>query len=305
MLHWQAKSLEKKIIKFMVKRRGLGKGLGALMGDSVIKEPEKKGVAVLPVEYLNSGKYQPRKDINPERLQELAESIKAQGIVQPILVRELGYNRYEIIAGERRWRAAQLVGMADVPVIVKEVDDRAAIAIALIENIQREDLNPMEEAEALRRLIGEFELTHQQVAEAVGRSRAAVTNLLRLNDLESGVKQMLIDGRLNMGHARALLALKLEVQLLVAEKVAKGSLSVRETEKIVKVSLNNGLEKPEKIEAEKVYDRDALRLQSAMTDFLGAKTLIKHKKNGQGSVVINYNNLDELEGIVAKFDIKS
>lgn len=221
------------------------------------------------------------------------------------MVRELGYNRYEIIAGERRWRAAQLVGMADVPVIVKEVDDRAAIAIALIENIQREDLNPMEEAEALRRLIGEFELTHQQVAEAVGRSRAAVTNLLRLNDLESGVKQMLIDGRLNMGHARALLALKLEVQLLVAEKVAKGSLSVRETEKIVKVSLNNGLEKPEKIEAEKVYDRDALRLQSAMTDFLGAKTLIKHKKNGQGSVVINYNNLDELEGIVAKFDIKS
>lgn len=289
----------------MVKRRGLGKGLGALMGDSVTKEPERKGVAMLPVEYLKPGKYQPRKDINPDKLQELAESIKAQGIVQPILVRELGYNRYEIIAGERRWRAAQLIGMPDVPVIIKEIDDRAAIAIALIENIQREDLNPLEESEALKRLIGEFELTHQQVAEAIGRSRAAVTNLLRLNDLEVSAKKMLAERQLDMGHARALLALSGERQLLVAEKVVKDSLSVRETEKLVKSVQNKSIDQPEMVRADKVYDRDALRLQSAMTDFLGAKTIIKHKKNGQGSVVINYSNLDELEGIVAKFEIKS
>lgn len=303
-MHWLVKLLEKKNTKFMAKRRGLGKGLGALMGDVVAKEPENKGVTVLPVEYLQAGKYQPRKDINPERLQELAESIKVQGIVQPILVRELGYNRYEIIAGERRWRAAQLVELADVPVIVKEIDDRAAIAIALIENIQREDLNPMEEAEALKRLIDEFELTHQQVAEAVGRSRTGVTNLLRLNELGDGVKRMLAEKQLDMGHARSLLVLDTSRQVLVANKVVEGGLSVRETEKLVKSIRNENEDKP-KVVGEKVYDRDALRLQGAMSDFLGAKTVIKHKKNGQGSVVINYGNLDELEGIVAKFGIES
>ena len=288
----------------MAKRRGLGKGLGALMGDSVVKEPEGGGVTVLPVEYLQSGKYQPRKNIDADKLQELAESIRVQGIVQPILVRELGYNRYEIIAGERRWRAAQLAELADVPVIVKEIDDRAAIAIALIENIQREDLNPMEEAEALKRLVDEFDVTHQQAAEAVGRSRTGVTNLLRLNDLAGDVKQMLAERQLDMGHARTLLVLEARHQVLVAKQVAESSLSVRETEKLVK-SIQNGSEDRVKVESVKVYDRDALRLQGAMTDFLGAKTVIKHKKNGQGNVVINYSNLDELEGIVAKFGIES
>ncbi len=287
------------------KKRGLGKGLGALMGDFVVKEPEKQGVTALPVEYMQPGKYQPRKDMNSERLQELAESIKAQGIVQPILVRELGYNRYEIVAGERRWRAAQLIGLADVPVIVKEIDDRAAIAVALIENIQREDLNPLEEAEALRRLLKEFELTHQQIADAVGRSRTAVTNLLRLNELDEDVKQMLAKRQLGMGHARALLVLDNVRQVLTAEQIVKNGLSVRDTERIVKDALNEGDSVKPKMVAEKVYDRDALRLQTAIGDFLGAKTTIKHNKNGQGNVVINYNNLDELEGIVAKFDIES
>jgi len=300
------KLLGKKRIKLMAeKKRGLGKGLGALMGDFVVKEPEKHSVSALPVEYMQPGKYQPRKDINSERLQELAESIKAQGIVQPILVRELGYNRYEIVAGERRWRAAQLIGLANVPVIVKDIDDRAAIAVALIENIQREDLNPLEEAEALRRLLKEFELTHQQIADAVGRSRAAVTNLLRLNELDENVKDMLAKRQLGMGHARALLVLDNVRQVLIAETIIKNGLSVRDAEKIVKDTLSDGLESSPKVVVEKVYDRDALRLQTAMSDFLGAKTTIKHSKNGQGSVVINYNNLDELEGIVAKFDIDS
>ena len=178
------------------KKRGLGKGLGALMGDMGANEQIKSKAQALPVEYLQRGKYQPRKDIDPERLQELADSIKVQGIVQPIVVREVGYNRYEIIAGERRWRAGQLAGLAEVPVVIKDIDDRTAIAIALIENIQREDLNPLEESEAFLRLIEEFGLTHQQVAEAVGKSRVAVTKLLRLNELDNEVKGLLIKRQL-------------------------------------------------------------------------------------------------------------
>ncbi|NOQ13493.1 MAG: ParB/RepB/Spo0J family partition protein, partial [Methyloprofundus sp.] len=215
------------------KKRGLGKGLGALMGDLGGHEQAKKTPQSLPVEYLQRGKYQPRKDIDPERLQELSESIKAQGIVQPIVVREVGYNRYEIIAGERRWRAAQLAGLAEIPVLVKDIDDRAALAISLIENIQREDLNPLEESEAFLRLIEEFDLTHQQIAEAVGKSRTAVSNLLRLNDLGSDVKVLVVKGKLSMGHARALLSLGPEQQLAMANKVAEGGLSVRVTEKLV------------------------------------------------------------------------
>ena len=202
------------------KKRGLGKGLGALMGDMGGNEHIKKNTHTLPVEYLQRGKYQPRKDIDPERLQELAESIKVQGIVQPIIVREVGYNRYEIIAGERRWRAGQLAGLAEVPVLIKDIDDRAALAISLIENIQREDLNPLEESEAFQRLIEEFDLTHQQIAEAVGKSRTAVSNLLRLNELESEVKALLEKGTLGMGHARALLSLEPEKQVSLANKVA-------------------------------------------------------------------------------------
>ena len=291
------------------KKRGLGKGLGALMGDmGSAKEQEKNNASTLPVEHLQRGKYQPRKDIDPERLQELAESIKAQGIVQPIVVREVGYNRYEIIAGERRWRAGQLAGLADVPVLIKEIDDRGAIAISLIENIQREDLNPLEESDAFHRLIDEFDLTHQQVAEAVGKSRAAVTNLLRLNDLQAEVKILLTKGMLGMGHARALLSLESEKQIVLAKRVAEEGLSVRVTEKLVQDAQQ---EKPENkahvnVQAhERIIDRDTQRLQEAMTDFLGAKTTIKHKQNGQGSVVISYNSLDELDGIVSRFDINA
>ncbi|RLA18720.1 MAG: chromosome partitioning protein ParB [Gammaproteobacteria bacterium] len=287
------------------KKRGLGKGLGALMGDMAVKEHAKDSVQDLPVEYLQRGKYQPRKDMNSERLQELADSIRAQGIIQPIIVREIGYNRYEIIAGERRWRAGQLAGLAEVPVVIKDIEDRAAMAIALIENIQREDLNPLEEAEALLRLVAEFELTHQQVAEAVGRSRATVTNLLRLNELESAVKVFLINRQMGMGHARAILSLSAEKQILLATKVAEEGLSVRVTEALVrkaqKTTEDGGATDQTK---EKVFDRDALRLQEAITDFLGAKTTIKHKRNGQGSVVIDYSNLDELDGIVSRFNLK-
>jgi len=285
------------------KIRGLGKGLGALMGDMTQKESARDSVQELPVEYLQRGKYQPRKDINPERLQELADSISVQGIVQPIIVREVGYNRYEIIAGERRWRAGQLAGLTTVPVVIKDIDDRAAMAIAIIENIQREDLNPLEESEALQRLVEEFELTHQQIAEAVGRSRATVTNLLRLNELESAVKMFLIKRELGMGHARALLSLGAEKQVMLAEKVAREGLSVRVTEKLVKQAQSENKADVD-VGAEEVgHDRDTLRLQETISDFLGAKTAIKHKKNGNGSVVISYSNLDELDGIVARLNL--
>lgn len=288
------------------KKRGLGKGLGALMGDMVVKEHAKDSVQELPVEYLQRGKYQPRKDMDSVRLQELADSILAQGIIQPIIVREVAYNRYEIIAGERRWRAGQLAGLTEVPVVIKDIEDRAAMAIALIENIQREDLNPLEEAEALLRLVAEFELTHQQISEAVGRSRTTVTNLLRLNELEGAVKVFLMNRQLGMGHARALLSLSAEKQILLAIKVADEGLSVRVTEALVK-KVQKASEENEKATEqvkEKVFDRDALRLQEAISDFLGAKTTIKHKKNGQGSVIIDYSSLDELDGIVSRFNLK-
>lgn len=290
------------------KKRGLGKGLGALMGDLGIKEQGNNSTQTLPVEYLQRGKYQPRKDIDPERLQELAESIKVQGIVQPIIVREIGYNKYEIIAGERRWRAGQLAGLADVPVLIKDIDDRTAIAIALIENIQREDLNPLEEAEAFQKLIEEFDLTHQQIAESVGKSRVAVTNILRLNELDHEVKFLLTKGKLGMGHARALLTLEADKQLSLANKVAEEGLSVRVTEKLVQDAQKEKQENKERVAVqahERIIDRDTQRLQEAITDFIGAKTTIKHKPNGQGSVVISYNSLDELEGIVSRFDIKN
>ena len=290
------------------KKRGLGKGLGALMGDLGGNEPEKSKAQSLPVEYLQRGKYQPRKDIDPDRLQELAESIRVQGIVQPILVREIGYNRYEIIAGERRWRAGQLAGLADVPVWIKDIDDRTTLAISLIENIQREDLNPLEESEAFQRLIEEFDLTHQEIAEAVGKSRTAVTNLLRLNELGSEVKKLMVKGKLGMGHARALLTLEPEKQLKLANKVADESLSVRVTEKLAQDAQQEGQAHKEHIPVqadERGADRDTQRLQEAMTNFIGAKTTIKHRQSGQGTVMISYNSLDELEGIVSRFDIKN
>jgi ParB family chromosome partitioning protein len=273
-------------------KRGLGRGLDALLGDVSVKE-EKHHLQTLPIEYMQRGKYQPRKDINPEKLQELADSIKAQGIIQPIVVRQVAYEKYEIVAGERRWRAAQMAGLTQVPVVIKEIDDRSAMAIALIENIQREDLNPLEEAEALRRLLDEFEMTHQHIADAIGKSRTTITNLLRLMDLHPEVKKLLLNNQLEMGHARALLSLDGLKQVTLANKIVKEGLSVRTTERLVKES------HPEpKIHKVKVIDNDTLRLQDDLTAKLGAKVIIDHRENGSGKLVIAYSSLDELDGII-------
>ena len=275
-------------------KRGLGRGLDALLGDVSVNE-EKHHLQTLPIEYMQRGKYQPRKDINPEKLQELADSIKAQGIIQPIVVRHIGHEKYEIVAGERRWRAAQLAGLAQITVVIKEIDDRAAMAIALIENIQREDLNPLEEAEALRRLLDEFDMTHQHIAEAIGKSRTTVTNLLRLMDLHPDVKKLLLNNQLEMGHARALLSLDGLKQVAIANKVVKEGLTVRATERLVKES-----HAEPKIQKIKVIDNDTLRLQDDLTAKLGAKVIIDHKENGTGKLVIAYSSLDELDGIIGQ-----
>jgi ParB family chromosome partitioning protein len=275
-------------------KRGLGRGLDALLGDVSVKE-EKHHLHTLPIEYMQRGKYQPRKDINSEKLQELADSIKAQGIIQPIVVRQIAHEKYEIVAGERRWRAAQLAGLAQVPIVIKEIDDRAAMAIALIENIQREDLNPLEEAEALRRLLDEFEMTHQLIADAIGKSRATVTNLLRLMELHPEVKKLLLNNQLEMGHARALLSLEGLKQVAIANKVVKEGLTVRATERLVKES-----QAEPKIQKAKVVDNDTLRLQNDLTAKLGAKVIIDHKENGTGKLVIAYSSLEELDGIIGQ-----
>lgn len=278
-------------------KRGLGRGLDALLGDISVKD-EQHHLHTLPIEYLQRGKYQPRKDINPEKLQELADSIKAQGIIQPIVVRQLAYEKYEIVAGERRWRAAQIAGLTQVPVVIKEIDDRAAMAIALIENIQREDLNALEEAEALKRLLVEFEMTHQHIAEAIGKSRTTVTNLLRLIDLQPEVKTLLLNNQLEMGHARALLSLDGPKQVAIANKVVKDGLTVRATERLVKES-----HAEPKIEKIKVVDNDTLQLQDKLTAKLGAKVVIDHKDNGSGKLVIAYSSLDELDGIIGQLGV--
>lgn len=280
-----------------VKKRGLGRGLDALLGDMTTSDPTSKQQQhtpnTLPVEYLQRGKYQPRKDINPEKLQELAHSIKMQGIIQPIVVREIAQNRYEIIAGERRWRAAQLAGLADVPIVIKDIDDNAAMAIALIENIQREDLNPLEEAEALKRLLEEFSMTHQQIADAIGKSRTTITNLLRLMDLQPEVKELLMNKQLDLGHAKALLALDGNKQIEAAKRIAQDDLSVRAAEQLIK-----NIQQAPKLTKPKTLDNDTLRLQNQLTAKLGAKVIIDHKDNGTGKLVINYTSLEELDGII-------
>jgi ParB family transcriptional regulator, chromosome partitioning protein len=273
-------------------KRGLGRGLDALLGDVSAKEVVNS-THTLPIELLQRGKFQPRKDMNPEKLQELADSIKAQGVIQPIVVRKIGQDKYEIVAGERRWRASQLVGLQQIPVVIKDIDDRATMAIALIENIQRQDLNPLEEAEALRRLLDEFTMTHQQIADAVGKSRVTVTNLLRLMDLHPEVKKLLISGQLEMGHARALLSLDAVKQVAAAQKIAREGLTVRMAEKLVKDAQTEP--KPQKTKA---IDHDTLRLQNELTAKLGAKVVIEHKDNGAGKLVIAYSSLEELDGIL-------
>ena len=280
-----------------LKKRGLGRGLNALLGDVTPTEKEKnQDLQTLPIEFLQRGKYQPRKDMNPEALQELADSIKAQGIIQPIVVRLIAEDRYEIVAGERRWRAAQLASLQEIPVVIKDIDDRAAMAVALIENIQREDLNVLEESEALKRLVDEFEMTHQQAADAVGKSRAMISNLLRLLDLPNEVKILLGKGLIEMGHARALLTLEQDKQIEIANAIVKQGLSVRATEKLVK---NATHEIKGEIEQQ---DTDTLRLQDQLTEKTGARVSINHQKSGKGKLVFNYTSLEELEGIIARIN---
>jgi len=282
------------------KKRGLGRGLDALLGgDSrkTVTEPVSNGLAEIPVEWIQPGKYQPRRIIDDEALQELAASIRAQGVMQPIVLRSVGENRYEIIAGERRWRATQLAGLDKIPCVIKEVNDEAAVAMSLIENIQREDLNPMEEALALQRLIEEFDLTHQQVAEAVGKSRAAVSNFLRLINLAPEVTQMLVHGDIEMGHARALLSLTNDQQGKLAREIASSGLNVRQAEALVR-KLTSG-EKP--VSQAKKVDSDTKQLENRLSSNLGQPVEIKHTIKGRGKLVIKYNSLDELDGVLSRF----
>lgn len=296
------------------KKRGLGKGLDALLSTSAIardKEEqvipqapadmpvsiEKNELQQLPIEFLSPGKYQPRKDMATDALEELAASIKAQGIIQPIVVREMSAERYEIIAGERRWRAAQLAGIDKVPCLVKLVADDAAIAMALIENIQREDLNAMEEAVALQRLLTEFELTHQQVADAVGKSRATVSNLLRLNSLNEDVKRLLEHGDIEMGHARALLAVEGELQSQAAMNIAQRGLTVRDTEKLVKKLAEPKAAEP--VKNPPIKDPDVANLELRLSERFKTKVLIKQSAAGKGKLTIDYASLEELDSILA------
>ncbi len=293
------------------KRKGLGKGLDALLGgatgsagaqdaqDAIAAvtspEPGQDGkLTQLPVEYIQRGKYQPRRDMHPEALEELAESIKAQGVMQPIVVRPIGNNKYEIIAGERRWRATQLAGLDKIPAVIRDVPDEAAIAMALIENIQREDLNPMEEAVALKRLQDEFELTHQEVAAAVGKSRTTVTNLLRLIALSDEVKKLLEHGDLEMGHARCMLTLSADDQRQIARQVVAKGLSVRQTEALVRRLQQ---QQTKAVPANKV-DPDLKKLQDGLAEKIGVPVNIQHSAKGKGKLVLNYNSLDELDGIL-------
>lgn len=291
------------------KSKGLGRGLDALLSTSRIAAPyavnsdgQSSSVSLdgslrhIPIEFLQPGKYQPRKDMSPDALEELSTSIQAQGIIQPIVVRSVGENKYEIIAGERRWRASQMAKLHEVPCLIKEVPDEAAVAIALIENIQREDLNAMEEAQALDRLMKEFELTHQEVAQAVGKSRTTVTNLLRLNSLTNEVKKLLEYGDIDMGHARTLLALSGETQVEAGKHVAGKSLSVRETENYVRKLLN-----PPPEAVAKQVDPDVARLQTDLAEKIGAHVKINANKQGKGKVVIDFTDLEQLDGILGFF----
>ena len=290
------------------KRRGLGRGLDALLTKPESeptanaegqKESSNKNAELqnLPIEQLHPGKYQPRKDMSAEALDDLANSIKSQGIIQPIVVRPISVHSYEIIAGERRWRAAQIAELDTVPCLIKHVPDEAAVAIALIENIQREDLNAMEEAIALERLLIEFELTHQEVADAVGKSRTAVTNLLRLNNLNSEVKTLLEHGDIEMGHARALLALDNDIQTTTARIVVAKELNVRETEALIKK-----VQQPVKEAEEKQVDPNTKALEQNLSEKLGSNVTINHNKKGKGKLVISYSDLSELDGIVSRFN---
>ena len=278
-----------------MKQKGLGRGLDALLAgnESPVREQQRS----LPVAHLQPGKYQPRTHMDNASLEELAASIRAQGLMQPILVRPigsgLGEDRYEIIAGERRWRAAQMAGLTDVPTLIREIPDESALAMALIENIQRENLNPLEEAQGLQRLVDEFSMTHQEAADAVGRSRPAASNLLRLLQLVPPVQEMLMRSEIDMGHARALLPLSAVQQIQVAQRVAQKGMSVRDTERAVQ----QALKQPKEAVASRP-DRDVLRLQEELSDLLGANVGIRANQKGAGKIQISFGDLDQLEGIL-------
>ncbi|MBP6710318.1 MAG: ParB/RepB/Spo0J family partition protein [Propionivibrio sp.] len=280
-----------------MKLKGLGRGLDALLAGNETQGREQQ--RTLPVANLQPGKYQPRTQMDSTSLEELAASIRAQGLMQPILVRpiggSLGDDRFEIVAGERRWRAAQMAGLTEVPTLIRDIPDESALAMALIENIQRENLNPLEEAQGLQRLVDEFSMTHQEAADAVGRSRPAASNLLRLLQLVEPVQELLMRSEIDMGHARALLPLSGVLQVQLAQRVVQKGLSVRDTERLVQQAL-----KPPKEHTVSKPDRDVLRLQEELSDSLGANVEIRTNKKGAGAIRIDFGNLDELEGILQK-----
>lgn len=278
----------------MVKLKGLGRGLDALLSRNEDSSASVESLQSLEISVLQPGKYQPRTNMDQAALSELAESIKVQGIMQPILVRPIGAERYEIIAGERRWRAAKLAGLTEVPALIREVADESALAMSLIENIQRENLNPLEEALGIQRLINEFGMTHQTAGEALGNSRSTISNLLRLLNLSAPVQELMMQGKIDMGHGRALLALSPADQIKIANLIAHKQLSVRETEKLV-----NQIEHPSTKKVKK-QDRDLLRLQENVSERLGAQVAIKSLKNGRGNIVIQYTSLDQLDDILSK-----
>lgn len=288
----------------MVKPKGLGRGLDALLANDSDEIARGDALMTLDVSQLQPGKYQPRSYMDDAALQTLADSIRTQGIMQPILVRQidakLGIDQYEIIAGERRWRASQLAGLTEVPVLVREIPDEAALAMALIENIQRENLNPLEEAQGIKRLIDEFNMTHEKAAIAVGRSRAAVSNLLRLLTLSAPVQTLLMHNKLDMGHARALIGLDAAQQIMLANKIVQQNLSVRDVENLVKKLADsdskNPIDKPHKI----AVNHDVLALQNTLSEKIGASVNISAKENGSGLLKINYSNLDQLDEIISK-----
>ncbi len=287
------------------KRESLGKGLDALMSDFVSDKAFKEAITSdaqefehfnkeLPLEYLERGQYQPRRNLDPIALTELSNSILRQGVMQPIIVRKIAINRYEIIAGERRWRASQQAGLVNIPAIIRQIDDESAMAIALIENIQREDLNAIEESRALIRLQNEFDLTQQQIASNLGKSRSAVTNLMRLVKLEESVQQLVESGDLELGHAKCLLSLDGSLQIGAAQTVVRERLSVRKTEMLIK-----RLKKTQRgVKSNVSANADILSLETKLSDQLGASVQIKHLRSGSGSLTIKYNSIEELEGIL-------
>jgi ParB family chromosome partitioning protein len=282
----------------MIRPKGLGRGLDALLAGGN-EAAEASAMQTIDIDRLRPGKYQPRTRMDETALAELADSIREQGVMQPILVRPVEGGRFEIVAGERRWRAAQRAGLKDVPALVRNVPDNQALALALIENIQREDLNPLEEAHGISRLIDEFGLTHEAAAKAVGKSRSAVSNLLRLTQLAKPAQDYLMSGALEMGHARALLALSASQQTATAARVVNATLSVRETERLVFTLLNPAKQNARR-KARKRHDADTARLETELAETLGAKVTIDIGKNGAGKLVISYSSLEQLDGILAR-----